>query len=55
MTRRVPHNADELNAHLAWLRYAVHDRKIDVRLVLEGVVDALEAVADLLPGPRAPE
>jgi hypothetical protein len=41
----------DLAGHLVWLRTAVHDRQMAPRLILEGLLDALEAVVDLLPGP----
>lgn len=41
----------ELDGHLDWLRTAIHDRHVDVRLVLEGLLDAITATADLVPGP----
>lgn len=49
MGRRRLDGRAELDAHLEWLRYAVHDRHVDVRLVLEGLLDAIEAAAG--PGP----
>lgn len=49
MTRRRLADRAELDAQLEWLRYAIHDRHVDVRLVLEGLLDAVEAVAG--PGP----
>lgn len=51
MTRRRPRDRAELDAHLAWLRYALRDRKVDTRLILEGLLDAIEAVAGMA-GPR---
>jgi hypothetical protein len=44
-------NRDELAAHLLWLRVAVHDGHLDTRTILEVVVDALDALADMMPGP----
>jgi hypothetical protein len=40
-----------LEAHMVWLRVAVHDRSLETRVMLEAVVDVLEALYDLLPGP----
>ncbi len=51
MTRRKVDGPAELDAHLAWLRYAIHDRQVDVRLVLEGLLDAIESLAATAPGP----
>lgn len=52
MGRRRLADRAELDAHLEWLRYAIHDRHVDVRLVLEGLLDAIEA--GLVPGPPRP-
>jgi hypothetical protein len=41
----------ELDRHLEWLRYAIHDRHVDVRLVLEGLLDVIEGLAGPAPGP----
>lgn len=35
--------ADEIEDHLAWLRRAVQDPQVNARLVLEGILDVLEA------------
>lgn len=51
MTRRRLAAQAELDAHLEWLRYAIHDRHVDVRLVLEGLLDIIEGVAGLAKGP----
>lgn len=51
MTRRVLADRAELAGHLEWLRAAVHDRNVDVRLVLEGLLDAVETAAGMIPGP----
>ena len=42
-----------LNAHLAWLRVAVHDGRLESRVVIEALLDVVEAVVELLPGPPA--
>lgn len=54
MGRRPLANRAELTAHLQWLRHAIHDRKIDTRLVFEGLLDALVLVAEIAPGPDRP-
>jgi len=41
----------QLAAQLAWLSDAVHDRKMDSRLLIEAIVDTIVAVVDLMPGP----
>lgn len=51
MSRRRLADRAELDGHLAWLRYAIHDRHVDVRLVLEGLLDAIDALAGAVPGP----
>lgn len=52
MGRRVLADQAELDAHLAWLRDAIHDRQVDVRLVLEALLDAVESLAGgRVPGP----
>lgn len=40
----------DVDAHLLWVRDAVHDRQIDVRVILEALIDVLDAVVDLIPG-----
>lgn len=52
MTRRQLSDRAELARHLEWLRTAVHDRNVDVRLVVEGLLDALETAVEMIPGPR---
>lgn len=52
MSRRRLDQLAELEAHLEWLRYAVHDRHVDVRLVLEGILDVVEGLAGMAKGPR---
>lgn len=59
MRRRLADRA-ELAAHLEWARFALHDRHIDVRLILEALIDAIEAAAGMTPprrtaGPDGPE
>lgn len=51
MTRRQLGGQAELDAHLDWLRHAIHDRQVDVRLVLEGLLDAIESLAGQTKGP----
>ena len=51
MSRRRLADLADLRRHLGWLRFALRDRKVDVRLILEGLLDAIEALADLVPGP----
>ncbi len=41
----------EVDAHLEWLRYAVRDRHVDVRLILEGLLE----VVDMLAGHGPPD
>lgn len=54
MTRR-PLTPPDMTAHLDWLRAAIRDRHVDVRLVLEGLLDAIVALADQPgPGPAPP-
>jgi hypothetical protein len=48
--RHLPDRAD-LDAHLGWLRVAIHDRQVDARLVMEGLLDAIEALTEMAPGP----
>lgn len=54
MARRRLNDQAELAGHLEWLRYAIHDRHVDVRLVLEGLLDAIEAAGGFPPGPSRP-
>jgi hypothetical protein len=49
---RRPLAPPDLAGHLAWVRVAIHDRHADVRLILEALLDAVEAVAGVTP-PRA--
>jgi hypothetical protein len=51
VTRRHLSDRADLDRHLAWLRVAIHDRHIDVRLILEGLLDAVEGAVGLIPGP----
>jgi hypothetical protein len=51
MTRRRLADRSELAAHLEWARIAIRDRHLDARLILEALVDAIEATAALTPGP----
>lgn len=48
MTRRRLKGREDLAAHLAWLRVAIGDRRVDVRLIVEGLLDVVDA---LVPGP----
>lgn len=50
MTRRPIRNRQELDAHLDWLRAALRDRRVDARLILDGLLDAVETLAGMLPG-----
>jgi hypothetical protein len=60
MTRRQLADLDADAAHLEWLRRAIQDPQVNTRLVLEGILDILEArtavlaelVADRKPPPR---
>lgn len=40
----------ELAELLDWLRTATHDPQMNARLLIEGLVEAIEMVADLIPG-----
>lgn len=42
---------DDLAGHLAWLAVAVRDKNYPTRQILEGILDALDALVDALPGP----
>ncbi len=56
MTRRALSDRAELAGHLDWVRTALHDRHVDVRLVMEGLLDAIETVAGMIPDrPGKPE
>lgn len=48
MTRRKLTGRADLQAHLAWLRVAIRDRRVDVRLIVEGLLDVVD---ELVPGP----
>lgn len=50
MTRRRLRGPEDIQAHLDWLRVAIRDRRVDVRLIVEGLLDVLDA---LVPGQPA--
>lgn len=50
MTRRRLRGREDLQAHLDWLRVAIRDRRVDVRLIVEGLLDVVDA---LVPGQPA--
>jgi hypothetical protein len=50
MTRRRLRSQEDLRAHLDWLRVAIRDRRVDVRLIVEGLLDVVD---ELVPGPPA--
>ena len=50
MTRRKLTGRADLQAHLDWLRVAVRDHRVDVRLIVEGLLDVVDA---LVPGQPA--
>lgn len=41
----------DLDELLVWIRDATHDPQMNARLLIESLVDAVEALADLIPGP----
>lgn len=55
MGRRRLADRAELAAHLEWARYALHDRHVDVRLILEALIDAIEAAAGMAPDRARPD
>jgi hypothetical protein len=52
MTRRVPTDQTDWDLHMEWLRRAVHDTHVDVRLILEGLLNALESLSGPGRDPR---
>lgn len=51
MYGRRPTGRADLTDQLAWLRAAAADPNLNTRLVVAGLVDALAAAVDLIPGP----
>lgn len=52
--RRAREANDDLAAHLAWLGVIVHDRQVPTRQILEGILDALDAIAAQLDAAAGP-
>jgi hypothetical protein len=48
MTRRTLPDPPAVDVHLQWLRRAIADPQVNTRLVLEGILDVLEARTELL-------
>lgn len=46
MTRRKLPTGDDISAHLEWLRRAVEDPNVNTRVVLDGILDILDALAE---------
>lgn len=46
MTRRKLATGDDIGTHLEWLRRAVQDPHVNTRVVLEGILDILEAFSE---------
>lgn len=44
---------DDIDAHLVWLRDALGDETVRPRLLIGGILDVLDALAEALPGPPA--
>jgi hypothetical protein len=54
MTRRKLRGREDVLAHLDWLRVAIRDRRVDVRLIVEGLLDVVDALVPGPPGPGEP-
>lgn len=52
--RRQREASEDLAQHLAWLAVIVRDRKVPTRQILEGILDALDALTDMVDAAAGP-